>query len=820
MENFKSFEKMKRLFIYQLSAKKPIVHGFYGRPWANDQRQELFRWMQKFGMNTYLYAPKDDIKHRYDWRKLYTTEELDLLQSLINAAKEYKITFVYSLSPGLDITYSSDKEVQAIKDKFDQVKSIGCEAFALLFDDVDAIMHEVDKSKFSSFAMAQVTVTNLIYEYLKCPVFYFCPTEYCESRAFPSLQESEYLSFLGKKLLPDIYIFWTGPRVVSRSITIEHMRSVADILKRKPVIWDNLHASDYDAKRIHLGPFTGRSVKLKDEIAGLLMNPNCRLEANFVPLHTVAEWNLCEDDAELDGAFDSDAILEAGDIAVVAAYIVEGDKSKRLYHPLNALNEALKKWYERLFTEVEITPSCQMETEALTSIVEKPPFLDSNTGRPLYKNLGNMLTQSSSDPQMKPTICAMNSLSPDYSEPMDLITLAKDEPKILVDSDSSNKMNNQDMVDTSSDVSMESSITTDSGGSVQPEHLAMFVDLYYLPFEHGRSCIQILEEFTWLHENSFVIKKKKEASENKNVQTIINEDWKRRCDSLLRLLHNLTKFYQLLTALPNKAAVQDLFQYVYEIQGIASMLEVILLWMADGGLTSAPRDSDYFWRKPMIDGEPWIVSGGSVSDLLKLLFVTPNIMDLITLKSVIPLFLNCLTMRPYRDKDEKEIYSLYAQDDSLSTNFDFSNDCKSEQSFDSQIVPFLSHSEPRISFVAVENSSYGKRITAFSCAVLKAKEFSKNVQNAYTSKTQLNYEASPEMEENDCIEGSKLQSEEIDSCVSLQLSDQFYEHFPSQVEIRWRSTNHDAVAVRRLICASAAALSFNGLIFLILIILF
>lgn len=26
---------------------------------------------------------------------------------------------------------------------------------------------------------------------------------------------------------------------------------------------------------------------------------------------------------------------------------------------------------------------------------------------------------------MKPTICAMNSLSPDYSEPMDLITLAK-----------------------------------------------------------------------------------------------------------------------------------------------------------------------------------------------------------------------------------------------------------------------------------------------------------------------------------------------------------------------------------------------------------
>lgn len=26
-------------------------------------------------MNTYLYAPKDDLKHRAEWRILYTTEE-------------------------------------------------------------------------------------------------------------------------------------------------------------------------------------------------------------------------------------------------------------------------------------------------------------------------------------------------------------------------------------------------------------------------------------------------------------------------------------------------------------------------------------------------------------------------------------------------------------------------------------------------------------------------------------------------------------------------------------------------------------------------
>lgn len=33
---------------------------------------------------------------------------------------------------------------------------------------------------------------------------------------------------------------------------------VAAVLKRKPLIWDNLHANDYDPKRVFLGPFAGK----------------------------------------------------------------------------------------------------------------------------------------------------------------------------------------------------------------------------------------------------------------------------------------------------------------------------------------------------------------------------------------------------------------------------------------------------------------------------------------------------------------------------------------------------------------------------------
>lgn len=85
--------------------------------------------------------------------------------------------------------------------------------------------------------------------------------------------------------------------MVSRLLTVDHIRKVARVLHRKPLIWDNLHANDYDPKRVFLGPFAGRSVELKREVAGMLLNPNCRYEANFVPLRTLADWNQSDYDA-------------------------------------------------------------------------------------------------------------------------------------------------------------------------------------------------------------------------------------------------------------------------------------------------------------------------------------------------------------------------------------------------------------------------------------------------------------------------------------------------------------------------------------------
>lgn len=46
------------------------------------------------------------------------------LRNLIRCATANGVTFIYAISPGLDISYTSTKDLQALKNKLSQV---GCE---------------------------------------------------------------------------------------------------------------------------------------------------------------------------------------------------------------------------------------------------------------------------------------------------------------------------------------------------------------------------------------------------------------------------------------------------------------------------------------------------------------------------------------------------------------------------------------------------------------------------------------------------------------------------------------------------------------------
>jgi protein O-GlcNAcase / histone acetyltransferase len=271
-----------------------VIEGFYGQPWSRAERFELFDWMTRWGLNTYLYAPKDDLKHRAIWRELYSPTEAETLRELIRACGERSIRFIYALSPGLDIRYSNEAELEHLKKRFEQMLALGCQNFALLFDDIPDRMAAEDQKRWDSFALAQCHVTNAMFTWTRerSPEarFLFCPTPYCGRMAECKFGGEGYLETVGRELLSGIEVFWTGPEIISREITVAHVEELQKVLRRKPLIWDNLHANDYDGRRFFCGPYSGRAPELRSAVAGLLSNPNNEFPLNYVPLRTLAEF--------------------------------------------------------------------------------------------------------------------------------------------------------------------------------------------------------------------------------------------------------------------------------------------------------------------------------------------------------------------------------------------------------------------------------------------------------------------------------------------------------------------------------------------------
>lgn len=269
------------------------IEGFYGKPWSIDERMGLFEWMAAWGLNTYLYAPKDDLRHRAIWREPYSKSDAAPLAELIAGARQRKIAFVFALSPGLDIRYGHVTEIERIAARFQQLLELGCEHFAVLFDDIP---DEFDPGVAGSpsLASAQSIVTNTVFEWLRGHVPHvrvlFCPTAYCGRMMHEQLGGEDYLPTIGRELAPEVDVLWTGPNIVSHEITIDHVQEVAQILQRKPVIWDNLHANDYDTRRFFCGPYSGRPPELRSVVAGILSNPNSELPLNYVPLRTLADF--------------------------------------------------------------------------------------------------------------------------------------------------------------------------------------------------------------------------------------------------------------------------------------------------------------------------------------------------------------------------------------------------------------------------------------------------------------------------------------------------------------------------------------------------
>ncbi len=280
--------------------RRGIVEGFFGPPWSTAHRAALFEFGAERAMNTYLYAPKDDPYHRERWTEPYPDREWKEMVQLIRLAQKHQIDFVYGFHPGKGLCFSAEEPITILLKKAERFYEAGVRTFAVLFDDIPSrLEHEEDRQQLDgSLAKAEALWLKRIFARQPSAwadvEWWICPSCYTEdpllARMFGDFEPS-FLETLAHHLPPSIACSWTGPSVVSKKISLGHVRKVAKRLKRRLILWDNYPVNDLSMGReMHLSPLTGRDPRLPEQVYGYLNNPLLQEQLSFIPLATCFDY--------------------------------------------------------------------------------------------------------------------------------------------------------------------------------------------------------------------------------------------------------------------------------------------------------------------------------------------------------------------------------------------------------------------------------------------------------------------------------------------------------------------------------------------------
>lgn len=268
-------------------AHRGVVEGYYGTAFPHSERLQLIEEIGRWGMNRYLYAPKDDPLQRDRWRDSYPQQTLDRFAELIRCGDAAGVQTGFAISPGLSIGYSQRKDVAALIHKFRVFRQLGSRFFALALDDVPSTLRDAaDRVAFPSLAVAHVSLAHAVREVLGAEAtLWLIPTDYLGT------ESSEYLETLGESLDQSIEVGWTGRTIVSPQISLRDAEARARALGRKLLIWDNVPVNDGPMRpMLHLGPFAGRDPRLPDHVSGFLLNPMELPRASRLCLRTAADY--------------------------------------------------------------------------------------------------------------------------------------------------------------------------------------------------------------------------------------------------------------------------------------------------------------------------------------------------------------------------------------------------------------------------------------------------------------------------------------------------------------------------------------------------
>lgn len=284
---------------------------FYGNVWSQADTLSQMRFLGAHKMNAFLYTPSGDTRTAgSNWRTTYPADELAPLAAEVAAAKVEHVDFMYRIDPeapgdpAAGICHSDPNDLQALVARYEQLWSIGIHTVLVGWDDTSgSFACASDNTQFggavSPIAAAQAYVVRYVETHFVSTHpgarFITVPQEYWGDNSSP------YRTAFTAGISPATGIFWTGPQVVSPTITRTDLdRASAAFGGRQLLIFDNYPVNDYAGNQQHLGPLVGRDPTLAGAAGGIMANEMQQEEPSLIPLFTIADyaWNAAAYDPQ------------------------------------------------------------------------------------------------------------------------------------------------------------------------------------------------------------------------------------------------------------------------------------------------------------------------------------------------------------------------------------------------------------------------------------------------------------------------------------------------------------------------------------------
>ena len=227
------------------------IEGFYGRLLNWSDRKLIIEKLNKNKMNSYFYAPKEDIYHRFLWRKSYDNKWLKNFKYFCKFSKSKKVSVLAGISPGLDFKFRNkknfNKDFSILKNKFLQLFKNGANKVVLLLDDIPNDFNE----KFSGLdeGLEHAKLCNQIFKEFQNNLI-VVPRVYADEL----INESKnYLESFFNELSNDIPLFYTGEHIISYQHNSKNKYIKKKIINNKIIFWNNFYANDYCPNKFFLG---------------------------------------------------------------------------------------------------------------------------------------------------------------------------------------------------------------------------------------------------------------------------------------------------------------------------------------------------------------------------------------------------------------------------------------------------------------------------------------------------------------------------------------------------------------------------------------